>query len=385
MKKNNLFLGVLCCIYSLFPLLVQASSTPLFVFSPLTPTTFQLPISSTAFVQYTITNMSTKTHTLKMLPITGINQIMTPGNCANAFTLGAKQSCTLTLQINGSQISSYVVGGPQVCQLGPNGNPNPLQCYQPSMANSLHITATSAISLLYVGTQNGQVYYSPDNGVSWVATTIPAGGSAINSVFATNSTLYAGAANGIIYASQNNGISWSPQLNPAPGFAVNGLYSFANILYVASANGSVLLCSPKPGTCTPTNAPAPSFAVNGVFATENSLYAASANGNVYYSNNYGLNWTAINGQPDGSAVKTVYVSANTIYVSTANEFVYATTALTGGGSWSPFAQTVYSFFISSYGNQSFAGSQIGYVYSLTFGTRLGFVANTLINTVFLLT
>ncbi|MDR3501204.1 MAG: hypothetical protein P4L79_01300 [Legionella sp.] len=385
MKKNNLFLGLLCCICSLFPLFSQSSSIPLFALSPTTPTTLQLPISSTAAVQYTVTNMSSRPHTLMMLPITGLSQITTPGNCPSSFTLAAKQSCKLTLHINGSQIPPYVVGGPQVCQVGPNGKPNPLQCYQPSAANSLHITVTSAMSTLYVGTQNGQVYYSLNNGISWVATSLPAGGTAINVVFATNTTLYAGSANGIIYASLNNGATWSPLINPAPGFAVNGLYGFANALYVASANGLVLICSPKTGTCTPTTAPAPGYAVNGVFATNNALYAASANGNVYYSNNHGLHWTAINGQPDGSAVKTVYVSANTIYVSTANEYVYATTALTGGGSWSPFAQTVYSFFISSYGSQSFAGSQIGYVYSLTFGTRLGFVTNTLINSVFLLT
>ena len=74
-----------------------------------------------------------------MRGITGISQNTTPGNCANPFTLGYQQSCTLTLTVDSSSLQGSVVGGPVVCQQG-----NALQCYQPSAADLLNITLTTA-------------------------------------------------------------------------------------------------------------------------------------------------------------------------------------------------------------------------------------------------
>lgn len=45
-------------------------------------------LQSTAMVQYQVTNESRKTHTLMMIPVPGITQITTAGNCSNPFTLG---------------------------------------------------------------------------------------------------------------------------------------------------------------------------------------------------------------------------------------------------------------------------------------------------------
>jgi len=381
MKKNKFLARLLYFIFSLFTMVfAHATSAPLFTFLPLTPTTIKVTNDNTETVQYVLTNMSSKTHTLMMVPIEGITQITSAGYCLSPFILASKQSCILNLQVNGSEIPSYITGGPRVCQQGTNGNPSPLQCYQPSIADLLNVIMTP--SILYVGTQNGNVYYSENNGASWTPTNVPAGGSAINAVFATDTTLYAGAANGTIYSSFNNGQTWFPIAVPSASSAVNGLYVLANTLYVASANGNVFLCALNGSHCETTTSPDGS-AVNGVFATTNALYASTTNGNVYYSNNNGFSWTPINGQPDQSAVEAIYIAGNTLYASTADEYVYTTTSLTGGGSWNLYAQTVYSFFASPDGSQIFAGNQSGYVFSLTEGTQLGFVANTSINSVFL--
>ncbi len=383
MEKNKLFLRLLGFYFLFTMAFVHATSTPLFTLEPITPTSIPVPSNGTAVVQYTVTNMSSKPHTLKMVPITGMAQVTNVGNCADSFALTSKQSCTLTLQVNGAQMSPHYKGGPIVCQQGPNGKPNPNQCYQPSAANVLNVTvATPSVPTLYVGTQNG-VYYSIDDGTTWVGTNPPAGGSAISSVVALSTILYAGSINGTVYSSFNNGTTWSPIVSPAPGYAVNALYVSANYkLYIASANGSIFICSLNGKNCTTTTPPATGFAVNAIFVATNALYAASANGLVYYSNNNGVTWVAINGQPDGSAVSSVYVAANTLYVGTANEYVYTSTSLTGGGAWTPYAQTVYSLFVNAAGSVVYAGTQGGFIYSLISGNEVGFVTYGPINSLY---
>jgi hypothetical protein len=73
-----------------------------------------------------------------MQAIQGVTQTM-PDNtsCSNPFNLPGKSSCVLNLQVNGSQISSTIQGGPVICQQG-----SLLQCYQPSAVNLLHITSS---------------------------------------------------------------------------------------------------------------------------------------------------------------------------------------------------------------------------------------------------
>ena len=89
---------------------------PVWTFLPLRATTISLSTADTATIQYQVTNQSRKTHTLEMRGITGISQNTTPGNCANPFTLGYQQSCTLTLTVDGSSLQGSVAGGPVVCQ-----------------------------------------------------------------------------------------------------------------------------------------------------------------------------------------------------------------------------------------------------------------------------
>lgn len=110
------------------------AGTPLWTFTPLTPTTFTITANDTVTVQYTVTNQSRRTHTLVLTPQIGVTQVTTAGNCPNPFVLGFQQSCTLTLSIDGSAIRRNITTGPVVCERG-----NPLQCYQPC-ANKLNIS-----------------------------------------------------------------------------------------------------------------------------------------------------------------------------------------------------------------------------------------------------
>ena len=121
------------------------ASTPVWTFTPLTPTTITVPTNGTATIQYRVTNQSPHTHLLVMNAITGVTQ-NTTDSCPNPFQLTSQQSCVLTLDVQGSMLQNNVIGGPVVCN-----NANPLQCYQPSSTDQLNITLTSASTTYTVG------------------------------------------------------------------------------------------------------------------------------------------------------------------------------------------------------------------------------------------
>lgn len=123
------------------PALSYAGS-PVWTFTPLTATTLSVPSNDTATVQYTVTNQSSRVHTLSMQSIQGIAQTTTGlGICGNPFILTGKASCTLSLQVNGSQLTSPINDGPIVCEQGSSQ-----QCYRPASSDILHITQAPPIT-----------------------------------------------------------------------------------------------------------------------------------------------------------------------------------------------------------------------------------------------
>lgn len=112
------------------------AGSPVWTFTPLTATSVSVPVNGTATIQYQVTNQSAKSHSLLMTPITGITQMTTgAGICSNPFTLPSKgSSCTLSLPVNGSQLTHSITDGPIVCEQG-----STLQCYKPSPSNVLNI------------------------------------------------------------------------------------------------------------------------------------------------------------------------------------------------------------------------------------------------------
>jgi hypothetical protein len=109
---------------------VVYSGTPVWTFTPLTATSATITSTSSATVQYKVTNQSASPHTLALQPITGImQQTGGAGICANPFALPSKgSSCILSLQITGSLLSHSILGGQVVCQQG-----TALECYQPTL------------------------------------------------------------------------------------------------------------------------------------------------------------------------------------------------------------------------------------------------------------
>lgn len=144
MRQSKIILtGLLSC----FMTKAALSGTPLWSIVPILAggNNVQIATHEIKTINYKITNQSSKAHTLTFEAIKGVTPITVgTGVCSNPFTLPTKNSsCILSLQITGSQLEGAISKGPRICQIAPDGNPNPLQCYQPSEKNSLHISTLS--------------------------------------------------------------------------------------------------------------------------------------------------------------------------------------------------------------------------------------------------
>lgn len=193
-----------------------------------------------------------------------ITQLTTPGNCSNPFILASQQYCTLTLFVDGSQLTGNVNGGQVVCQQG-----SALQCYQPSsplnitMRNARFIitpgagenvtispnkqqTVVAHSNLTFTATPNSgyQVYQwlVDGNPSQWGGATFKlndiTANHTIEVTFNQAATIYAGAENGQVYSSTNNGLTWSGTI-PSPGNAVNSVYANTTDVYAGSADSYV--------------------------------------------------------------------------------------------------------------------------------------------------
>lgn len=139
-NKNMLITWGIALLSSLMLSTAQAG-IPLWTFSPLTPTTWEVPETGVVNVMYTVQNQSPKPKLLSILPTPGVQQT-TP--CQLSPKGQANDTCILMLTITGSQLHARGIhGGPNLCQANPGGIPNPNQCYQPSMPDVLNLTKSA--------------------------------------------------------------------------------------------------------------------------------------------------------------------------------------------------------------------------------------------------
>jgi hypothetical protein len=189
MRKGSFICKIIAGLFAFMLMAIAQAGVPLWTFQPLTKTHISVATNASAIIKYQVTNQSKKTHTLVMTPIAGISQqVDVAGSCAKSFTLASMQSCILTLQVKGSQLSGAIAGGPIVCERS-----SPLQCYQPGAANTLGISVTQSTSISLAATAStytkvGSTYYQANTasgGTAPYAYSISAGsvptGTALNS------------------------------------------------------------------------------------------------------------------------------------------------------------------------------------------------------------
>lgn len=152
MPQLGMGFSTFCCLIS-----STQAGIPVWSFTPNInhpPTATVAPTGSVA-VQYTVSNNSRSSHNLVILPQTGVSQ---NGPCVLGPKGTTTSTCLLSLTISGSALpASGLFGGPTLCQVNPDGAPNPNECYHPRKEDSLAITVMANLALSVKGlTLNGQ-------------------------------------------------------------------------------------------------------------------------------------------------------------------------------------------------------------------------------------
>ncbi len=108
---------IAACLCILSPLAAIAGQ-PLITFTPIgTTNNVTVYTDTSAKVRYTVTNQSSKRHTLTSAALPqGVTQVTSgQGVCKANFSLLGGQSCTLVYTINGGVLSNSFTYQPQVC------------------------------------------------------------------------------------------------------------------------------------------------------------------------------------------------------------------------------------------------------------------------------
>ena len=256
-----------------------------------------------------------------------------------------------------------------------------------NIAANHNVTVSFAVqNILYAAGANSYLYYTMDNGLHWHTTpNRPDVNNAIDEVFATNSAVYVVNTGKFVFYSLDNGTTWnSTTFSPDYGKISSIYVTPSNTIFIGTHKGNIFFSNNTGASWTAiSNPPSSGNRINSLFVKNNAIYLGSSDGKVYYSADRNT-WTAINGAPDGSAIRYVFVTNDLLYVSTANQYVYTSPNLTGGGTWTPFAQSVYSLFVNGDGSIVNAATQNGFVYSLNTSESLGLISYTPLNSIFFL-
>ncbi len=182
---------------------------------------------------YRVTNQTKITRTLTTVPIQGVEQVTTAGNCPSPFTLGPNEACLLELEIRGEEVPpGGIQGGPQGCKTqGPgNNSPNPFLCSQPATGNqlkvsrgpSLAILSVNPTTLLFAENSTGEVTVTNSADSPKSATNVVAQIPGVSSISVQSTTcgssLPIGASCAIIFAS---GSQEGPTAIPVAGDNTN--------------------------------------------------------------------------------------------------------------------------------------------------------------------
>lgn len=222
MHKRKYYQIIITALLFLLLLGTAQAGHPLWTFQPLTQTTLAVPENGNATVQYRVTNNSNRTHTLMMQSIEGVVQNSSGINlCSNPIILYSKESCILSLQINGSRLDTPVTDGPILCQQGGNRN----QCYRPSEPDILHLTKASSNSTLTTirpnaGTINGGTsVILTGSGLSGVTQVTFGGVPAVSFQIVNSTTITA-----ITPAHSENSVDVGVTTSSATPVLINGYY-----------------------------------------------------------------------------------------------------------------------------------------------------------------
>jgi hypothetical protein len=232
-------------------------------------------------------------------------------------------------------------------------------------------TLTPVGAALYLGSEEGGVYYLPtSSATAWTYVNYTGLTSGkINAVSGIGTKVIAATADHGIFYSVDKGVTW--KASNLPGEGINTLVGLGANVVAGTENNGIYVSVDTGKTWSATASPNGKIKVLAVDGT--TLYAGSDQG-VSASNDGGATWTSLNSGLTTTEIMSLSVSNGTIYAGT-NNGVFSTN--TNNVSWNTTAglgnTTVNGLF--SYGGITYAATNGG-VYSIADGNSSWDVANS---------
>lgn len=110
------------------------AATPVWTFTPLSPTTISIDPFQIKNIDYLITNQSSISHTIAIQPYPFEITNLGPFSCGEVFTLLPNKSCILSVLIKGFAVTDSFKGGPILCEVG-----SKFLCYTPDADDVLTV------------------------------------------------------------------------------------------------------------------------------------------------------------------------------------------------------------------------------------------------------
>jgi hypothetical protein len=169
--------------------------------------------------------------------------------------------------------------------------------YQSANANltdSLHITSlTFAGTKLFVATQYGGIFVSPDTGRTWTTANMGLSTLNIKRIISTNSMIVAAATNGNVFSTSESLINWSATSGFPDGLDITSLATDGTHVFLGT-NGSGVYSSSNGSSWVSFNTGLTNMNVTSLAVKDSKVFAGTNGGGIFRSLISGSSWTAVN-------------------------------------------------------------------------------------------
>jgi len=174
---------------------------------------------------------------------------------------------------------------------------------------------------LFVGTDDGGVYRSTNNGTSWMVVNSGLTNSYVFSLAVSGINLFAGTEDGGVFLSTDNSTSWTAVNSGLTISAVRSLAVSRTNLFAGTQRG-VFLSTNNGTSWTAVNSGLTISAVPSLAVSDTNLFAATYGSGVFFSTNNGTSWTAVNSGLTNLNVLSLAVSGTSLFAGTASNGVW---------------------------------------------------------------
>lgn len=137
------------------------------------------------------------------------------------------------------------------------------------------------------------LFETADSGSVW--TEIPTGFTELMStVSAAGTNVYVGTWDGSIYYSNNNGLAWSNIGSTLPDIRINSILIAGTMLFIGTEGSGIYKSTDNGSTWNTMNTGLANLYINDLQLKDGVIYAATWGGGIFVSNDAGASWTGYN-------------------------------------------------------------------------------------------